>query len=161
MVYETQSLPDLDSDKSNVRRDCLVLIADGEKALFLRNEGDAKAPNLEVERKEEQDNPPTREQAANRRGRMFDGTGHKSAVDDTDWHQLAKERFASDLADMLYKRAHKGDFEELIVAADPSTLGELRKEWHQEVEQRIIAEIDKDLTNHQIDEIEKLVAEHA
>ncbi|UAB78395.1 host attachment protein [Erythrobacter sp. SCSIO 43205] len=161
MVYETQSLPDLDNDKSNVRRDCLVLIADGEKALFLRNVGDAKHPNLDVVRTKEQDNPPNREQAANRRGRMFDGTGHKSAVDDTDWHQLAKERFASELAEMLYKRAHHGEFDELIVAADPSTMGELRKEWHQEVEKRIIAEIDKDLTNHQIDEIEKLIAENA
>ena len=49
----------------------------------------------------------------------------------------------------------------MIVAADPSTLGELRKEWHQEVEKRIIAEIDKDLTNHDMSDIEKLVAEHA
>ena len=161
MVYETESLPDLNDDASNIKRGCLVLIADGEKALFMRNIGDAKAPHLEVERKEEQDNPPDREQSANRRGRMFDGTGHKSAVDDTDWHELAKERFASDLADMLYKRAHKGDFDELIVAADPSTLGELRKEWHQEVEQRIVAEINKDLTNHDMADIEKIIAENA
>lgn len=161
MVYETKSLPDLDADKSNVPHDCLVLIADGEKALFLRNEGDAKAPNLSVVRTKEQDNPPNREQAANRPGRMFDGTGHKSKVDDTDWHQLAKDRFASDLADLLYKRAHRGEFEDLIIAADPSTLGELRKELHQEVEKRIIAEIDKDLTNHEVSDIEKLIAEHA
>ncbi|MEO0461765.1 MAG: host attachment family protein [Pseudomonadota bacterium] len=161
MVYETEALPDTDDTKSNVRHDCLVLIANGEKALFLRNVGDAKAPHLEVVRKKEQDNPPNREQAANRRGRMFDGTGHKSAVDDTDWHQLAKDRFASELADLLYQRAHRGEFDELIVAADPSTLGQLRKEWHQEVKQRIVAEIDKDLTNHEIDDIEKLIAEHA
>ncbi|KWV93414.1 Host attachment protein [Erythrobacter sp. YT30] len=139
----------------------MVLIADGEKALFLRNEGDAKAPNLSVVRTKEQDNPPNREQAANRPGRMFDGTGHKSKVDDTDWHQLAKDRFASDLADLLYERAHRGEFEDLIIAADPSTLGELRKELHQEVEKRIIAEIDKDLTNHEVSDIEKLIAEHA
>jgi len=161
MVYETQNLPDLDSDKSNVTHDCLVLIANGEKALFLRNVGDAKALQLEVVRKKEQDNPPNREQAANRPGRMFDGTGHKSKVDDTDWHQLAKDRFAGDLAEQLYSRAHEGEFQKLIVAADPSTLGELRKEWHQEVEERIIAEIDKDLTNHEIVDIEKLLAEQA
>lgn len=161
MVYETERLPELNSDKSNVPRDCLVLVADGEKALFLRNEGDAQALDLHVERKKEQDNPPNREQSANRPGRMFDGTGHKSKVDDTDWHQLAKERFASDLADILYKRAHKGDFDRLIIAADPSTLGELRQELPQEVEQRIIAEIDKNLTNHDMADIEKLIAEHA
>lgn len=161
MVYETQKLPDLDDEKSEVRHDCLVLIANGEKALFLRNIGDAKAPHLSVVKKETQDNPPDREQSANKPGRMFDGTGHRSAVDDTDWHELAKDRFARDLADILYKRAHRNEFDELIVAADPSTLGELRKEWHQEVERRIVAEIDKDLTNHPVSDIEKLIAKSA
>lgn len=138
-----------------IATDTLILVADGEKALFLRNEGDEKYLNLQVEQKEKQDNPPTREQAANRRGRMFDGTGHKSAVDDTDWHELAKDRFAADLADMLYKRAHNGDYDRLVVIASPSTLGEMRDHFHKEVSDKIIGEIDKDLTNHPLNEIEK------
>lgn len=138
-------------------KNALVLIADGEKALFLRNEGDAVYPDLQVEKKKTQDNPPNREQAANRRGRMFDGTGHKSAVDDTDWHELAKERFASEVADLLYKRAHSGDFDQLILVATPNVLGELRAQMHSEVTDRIVAEIDKNLTNHPINEIEQLL----
>lgn len=161
MVYETAPLPDLDSDKSAVPRDCLVLIADGEKALFIRNEGDAKTLHFVVERKKEQDNPPDREQSANRPGRMFDGTGHKSAVDDTDWHELAKDRFAEDLAQILYERAHRGDFDHLIIVADPSTLGTLRDNLHQEVSDKLIAEIDKNLTNHSMEDIERLVRENA
>lgn len=161
MVYETEPLPDLDSDKSNVPHDCLILIADGGKALFLRNEGDAKVPNFVVERKKEQDNPPDREQSANRPGRMFVGSGHKSKVDDTDWHELAKDRFADDLAQILYDRAHKGDFDHLIIAADPSTLGTLRDGLHQEVSDKLIAEIDKNLTNHDMADIERLVCENA
>ena len=140
-----------------IATDTLVLIADGEKALFLRNEGDEKHLNLQVEQKEEQDNPPTRDQAANRRGRMSDGMGNKSAVDDTDWHEIAKDRFAADLADMLYKRAHKGDYDRLVIIADPSTLGEIRGQIHQEVSNKVIGEIDKNLTNHPMDEIEKML----
>jgi protein required for attachment to host cells len=139
----------------NIANDSLILIADGQKALFLRNDGDEKYLNLVVETKEEIDNPPNREQAANRRGRMFDGNDHKSAVDDTDWHQLAKERFATDISELLYKRAHRGDFERLVVVASPQALGELRQNWHKEVRDKIIGEIDKDLTNHPIEEIEK------
>jgi protein required for attachment to host cells len=161
MVYETKPLPDLDSDKSNIPHDCLILIADGEKALFLRNQGDAKGPHFIVERKEEADNPPDREQSANNAGRMFDGTGHKSKVDDTDWHELAKDRFAADMAEILYRRAHRGDFDALVIAADPSTLGALRDGLHQEVREKVVAEIDKDLTNHDMTEIEGLVSEHA
>lgn len=144
----------------NIPNDALILIADGEKALFLRNEGDSKYPNLQVERKKTQDNPPTREQAANRRGRMSDGgqgNPHRSAVDDTDWHELAKDRFADELADLLYKRAHDGDFNDLIVVATPNTLGELRQNYHQEVENKIRGEVDKDWTNHPLNEIEELL----
>ena len=136
-----------------------VVIANGEKALFMVNKGDAEHPHLDVFREEEQDNPPNREQAANRPGRFNDGPSvHRSAVADTDWHQLAKDRFAKDLADILYKQAHANKFDALVIAADPSTLGELRKQMHQAVTERIVAEFDKDLTNHPIDKIEQMLA---
>lgn len=136
-----------------------VLIADGEKALFLENQTDGQDPFLEVFREEAQDNPPNREQAANRPGRFNDGPSvHRSAVADTDWHELAKDRFAHDLADILYKQAHKGRFSKLVIVAPPNTLGELRQEMHQEVAQKVIGEVPKTLTNHPIDEIEKIVS---
>ncbi len=135
-----------------------VLVADGEKALFLRNDLDTQDFDLNVVRIEEQENPSDREQSANRPGRMHDGgPGQKSALDDTDWHELAKERFASDMAEILYKQAHKGKFDEIVLIAPPSTLGELRKELHQEVTDKVIAEIPKTLTNHPINKIEELV----
>lgn len=141
----------------DIPNDTLVLVADGGKALFLRNEGDEKYLNLTVERKRENDNPPSREQGANRPGRMFDGSGHRSAVDDTDWHELAKDRFAADLADRLYARAHKGDFSRLVIVASPHVLGEIRPQLHKEVTDRLIGEVDKDLTNHPLDEVERLL----
>ena len=85
------------------------------------------------------------------------GAGQRSALDDTDWHELAKERFAEDLAAILYKKAHAGEFERLVIVAPPATLGELRNTMHKEVAERVIGEIPKTLTNHPIDKIEKLV----
>ncbi|SEL32216.1 host attachment protein [Roseovarius nanhaiticus] len=135
-----------------------VLICDGEKALFLRNDGDAQAPDLNVVRIDEQDNPKDIDQSANRPGRMKDdGVGHRSAFDDTDWHELAKERFASDLADRLYKQAHSGKFDRIVIVAAAKTLGALRGELHKEVQSKIIAEIDKDLTNHPLDKVEQMI----
>ncbi|WP_407496129.1 host attachment family protein [Pseudooceanicola sp. MF1-13] len=140
---------------AKLSHDAWVLIADGEKALFLKNITDSEDPNLEVVRKEEQENPKDIDQSANRPGRMPDtGPGQMSAMDDTDWHELAKERFADDLADLLYKQAHKHKFEEIVLVASPDTLGELRKKLHKEVEAKVIAEIPKNLTNHPINEIE-------
>ncbi|WP_417720466.1 host attachment protein [Salipiger sp.] len=135
-----------------------VLVADGEKALFLRNDVDAENPDLNVVRIKQQDNPSDREQSANRPGRMKDGgPGQKSAYDDTDWHELAKERFADELADLLYQQAHKGAFERIVLVAPPATLGELRSKLHKEVADKVVAEIDKTLTNHPIDKIESLL----
>ncbi|WP_425052741.1 host attachment family protein [Psychromarinibacter sp. S121] len=144
---------------TDIRNGTWVLIADGEKALFLRNDLDEVNLDLNVVRIEEQDNPSDREQSANRPGRMADnGAGQRSALDDTDWHELAKERFADDLADILYKLAHKGRFDRLVICAAPKTLGELRDKMHKEVLQRVIAEVPKDLTNHPLDKVEQMLA---
>jgi protein required for attachment to host cells len=143
---------------SGIPHEAWVLIADGEKALFLKNITDEEDPNLEVVRKEEQDNPKDIDQSANRPGRMQDtGVQQRSAMDDTDWHELAKERFADDLADLLYKQAHKHRFEKIVLVAAPKILGELRKTIHKEVADKVIAEVPKTLTNHPLDEIEDLL----
>ncbi|AHD09248.1 MULTISPECIES: host attachment family protein [Phaeobacter] len=135
-----------------------VLVTDSEKALLLQNTTDAQNPHLEVRRKEEQDNPSDIDQSANRPGRMHDGgPGQRSALDDTDWHELAKERFADDIADLLYERAHKGKLGNIVLVASPQVLGNLRGKLHKEVQDLVTAEIPKTLTNHPIDEIEKIV----
>lgn len=136
-----------------------VLIADGEKALFLENIGDDQDMHLKVIRKEEQENPETSDQGTDRPGRFNDGpTVQRSAVQDTDWHALEKHRFAKDLAEMLYKKAHANEFDKIVLVAAPQVLGDLRSELHSEVQDRVIAEIDKTHTNEPIIEIERMLA---
>ncbi len=133
----------------------VVLVADGRKMLFLRNEGDAEFPNLVVEQAREQDNPATRDQATDSAGRASSPQGgSQSSVEPTDFHQIEEDRFAADAADFLKTRALKNDFEKLIVVAPPKTLGELRKHYHKEVSSRLAGELDKDLTGHPIKDIE-------
>ena len=113
-----------------------IVVADGEKALFLQNDGDAQYPNLQVVQEMEQENPATREQGRDRPGRYNDGPSvHRSAVEDTDWHRLGKERFADEIAERLYKLAHRGDFKEIVLIAPPLVLGEMRRnctrKWRQ------------------------------
>jgi protein required for attachment to host cells len=143
-----------------VPHNTFVVVADGAKMLFFRNEGDADFLKLEVERKREQENLQDREMKTDDRGRTFDasgGAGH-SAYEETDFHQLEEDRFAADTAEMLRKRALRNDFESLIIVAPPRTLGELRKHYHKEVEKRLAGEIAKDLTGHPVEEIEKIIS---
>ncbi|WP_375257285.1 host attachment protein [Citreimonas sp.] len=145
--------------KSGLPQNAWVLIADGEKALFLVNKGDHEDMNLTVLRKDKQENPKAGDWAANKPGRMNDtGVQQRSALDDTDWHELEKERFADDLAEHLYKQAHKNAFEKLVIVASRPVLSELRKALHKEVESRIIHEVPKVLTNHPLDEVEDLLS---
>ncbi|MGN6270834.1 MAG: host attachment family protein [Sphingomonas sp.] len=138
-----------------VPHDAFVVVADGRKMLFFRNEGDAAYPNLIVERVREQDNPPDREQSTDAPGSAFSSNGSgRSSYDETDFHQLEEDRFAAETAERLKKRALANDFEKLIVIAPPRTLGELRKHYHKEVLGRLIGELDKDLTGHPVKEIE-------
>jgi protein required for attachment to host cells len=142
-----------------IPHNAFVFVGDGRKALLLRNEGDADLLNLKTERVFTDHNPPTHEQGADRPGRAFSSAGVvRSSVSQTDWHQLEEHRFAAEVAAMLERTVRDRGVETLIVVAPPRALADLRKAFHPEVKKRIIAEIDKDLTKHPIDQIEKHLA---
>ena len=134
-----------------------VMVLDGEKYLLLRNRGDADNLDLRVVEHEEIDNPPTHDQGTEQPGRKADAGLGRSAVEQTDWHALEKANFAGDVADRLKNWALKNRFRELLVCADPRTLGTIRPKYHSEVSRRLIGEIDKDLTSLPVDEIEHIV----
>ncbi len=144
-----------------------VLVADGRKMLFFRNEGDNEFLSLEVERKRIEPNPKDSDQGTDRPGRTFSGSkgagvgsaasNARSAYEESDFHQLEEDRFAADAAEMLKERALRNEYDSLIVVAPPSTLGELRRHYHKEVEKRLTGEIAKDLTNMPVEEIERIL----
>ncbi len=141
----------------------VVLVADGRKMLFLRNEGDGEYPNLIVEHAREQDNPKDGDQKTDAAGGSSSTQGggqfapSRGSMAETDFHQLEEDRFAADAADLLKRRALANEFEQLIVIAPPRTLGELRKHYHKEVSSRLAGELDKDLTGHPVPDIEKAI----
>ena len=142
-----------------IASEALVVVGDGEKALFLRNKGGPEEIRLEVEHILGHENLATHEQGTDKPGRAFASAGTaRSAMEETDWHQLGEDRFAVDIADTLYRLAHANKFEALVVVAPPKVLGNLRKAFHKEVADRIRGELPKDLTSHPIPDIEKLLA---
>ena len=143
--------------KLQIPHEALVFVGDGHKALFLRNTGDERFPNLKTERVIVEENPPTREQGSDRPGRAFKraNTNYRSSMGTTDWHALEKDRFAQRIAETLAKLVHERKASTLIVVAPPRTLAELRAAFPADVKARVIAEIDKDLTKHPVGEIEK------
>jgi len=143
-----------------IHHNALILVGDGRKALFLRNRGTPQALDLVVERiLDGADNPSTHEQGTDRPGRVIQSVGSaRSSVEQTDWHTLEEQKFATTIAEALYRAALAGDFEELVIVAPPKTLGMLRQTFHKQVSDRIHGEVPKTLTSTPVDEIQRLLA---
>jgi len=138
-----------------IPHDSVVLVADGAKMLFFRNEGDAEYLQLVVEDADQQRDDYDRDIKSDQAGQKPAGGGFGgSTAGEPDYHEQAEERFAKDAADVLNRRALAGGFERLVVVAPPKTLGELRKHYHKETERRLAGEIAKDLVNQPVDRIE-------
>jgi len=140
-----------------IAHDALVMVVDGGKMLLFRNAGDEEFPDLKVEEAVEQVNPADREQSTDRPGRASATVGTRSAMEETDFHQQAEDRFAVETADLLNRRALAGDFDQLVIVAPPTTLGEMRKHYHKTLQDRLAGEIPKTLTGHPVDEIEQII----
>jgi protein required for attachment to host cells len=147
--------------KLRIPHNAYVFVGDGRKALFLRNDGDEKFPNLRTEKVFEDENPPSHEQGSDRPGRLSENAlrGRRSAVEPTDWHDIEEHHFARKVAAAMERMIRAGKAKALAVVAPPRTLVELRNAFHSDVKACIVAEINKDLTKYPIGEIEKYLTE--
>ena len=135
-----------------------VLIGDGRKALVLVNRGDERCPDLRLaEILRAPSNPATHEQGTDQPGRAIVGSSRRSCLEQTDRHQIAKDRFSDEVAADIAKGHRKHPFPALVLVAPPHTLAELRHALTDDVRRVVRAEIDKDLTKLPLDEIEKRI----
>jgi len=141
-----------------IPHDACVLVADGKKALLLRNIGTAYQLMLEVEQViEASANPLSHEQGTDRPGRTWAGS-HRSSVDETDFHDLEEQRFSTIVAERLETICAEGAIGKLVIAAAPKSLANLRHAMSESLSKRVIAEYDKDLVNLPIEEIQRHLA---
>src|SRR5258708_18535602 len=148
-------------NKMSIPHDAIVFVGDGRKALFLRNAGDEKFPNLRTEQVFVDHNPATNGQGSDKPGRLFAGANardRRSALEATDWHELEEHRFARMVAEAFEKLVRERKVKAVVIVAPPRTLADLRQALHSDVKARVMAEIDKDFTRHPVYEIEKHLA---
>ncbi len=133
------------------------VVADGERYVIFENTGTPMRPELQVVDVKVLENPPAREQGADRPGRLFERGNGRSTVEQTDWHTFEKKRFGESLSKRLNALSEAGNFACIIIAADPRTLGIMRKSYSQKLEQQLAMEIPKDLTNTPVKKLIELV----
>jgi protein required for attachment to host cells len=130
--------------------------------LFLRNQGDENQLDLRTEAHDEREDWKDHEIKSDAAGSSKQGFGFgRPALGETDFHQQDEDRWVKDAADKLKARALRNDFDALAIVAPPRALGILRKELHKEVERRVVATFNKEMTDRPIPDIEDLLAGEA
>ena len=124
-----------------------IAVADGEKLNLFHTTGEAN--NLQL-RPLPQANVDDETKGA--------GASRGSSSGNPDESQAAEDGFTAGVADILNRRVLDGTIKNLIIIAAPRTLGELRKHYHKSLTAVLVGEIDKDLTGHQIADIERTIA---
>ena len=89
---------------------------------------------------------------------MASGGRHNSSAANPDDSQQDEDSFSAGIAGMLNKQVLEGKIKNLVIVAAPRTLGELRKGYHKSLSDVLIGELDKDLTGHTVQDIEKALA---
>ncbi len=136
-----------------------VIVCDGAKALFLRNDGDAELVNLTVVDHQSQPDEATRDLGSDRPGRVHQSHGEgRSAMGDTDWHAEAEADFLKGVAEAVRTRVEAHEIKAMILIAPPKALGILRPELSSLPDGVLRAEIDKDMVKLTVPEIEKHLA---
>ena len=126
----------------------LVALANGERFVLMRNVGQPFEPKLE--RVTELDLELTNFSAGIRHQ---DPAGQRNGSTDLD--ELAH---GAAIAEWLNSQALRGGIGQLVIAADPKTLGQIRPRLHKELASRVVGEVAKDLINQPVDAVERALA---
>ncbi|MGM4984382.1 MULTISPECIES: baeRF12 domain-containing protein [Rhizobium] len=142
-------------EKHRIPRDSWVLVCDGVKALFLRNDGDAELINL-IPVEIYGDKTAFQAPAADRPGRIYQSQGRsRSSVEAVDLKWQSEEAFVSDVARRLDQLVRNRTVKHLIIIAPPKVLGVLRAHLTPTVHSVVKGEVANDFTMLPIPEIEQ------
>lgn len=117
-----------------------VAVADGTQFQLFRNSGTEQEPSLKAV------DLPTSDESA-----------HNAGQGDSP-RQNAEAGHAASVAEALNAAVLSHKIKRLVVIADPSTLGEMRKLYHKTLEAALVGEIAKTLTSQSTDDILKSIA---
>lgn len=126
-----------------------ILIADGAQARVLENGGPGKGLTLVEGLNFSQEPLKNQDIVTDRPGRSFAsvGNGRSGYEPDVSPVEQREARFVSTVADALERHRRDGAFDRLIIAADPTSLGTIRGALSKALQDAVVAELPKDLTN--------------
>lgn len=127
--------------------DTTVAVVDGEKLRLFRNKG--VEPRIQLVEETVAGVQPANQGSGGR---------HRSSAANPDRWRLEEDDFAASAAECLNRLTLGGEIVSLFVIADPRTLGELRRHFHDMTRENLIGDLAKDFTGGSIETIETALA---
>ena len=135
-----------------------VIVCDGGRYVVYENMGDIDRLDLRVVESGSIENPPAREQGDDRPGRYPSPNGQRSAVGQTDRHDLAERRFIQDLAQKVAHWTGADRSNRFVLIADPKSTGLMRTALPESAADSMISSIIGDYVHRPVEIIEELIA---
>lgn len=134
----------------------LVLVADGRRALFMRNAGTATSLRMEVvDVLEAGENPANREQGTGPADRVVHQSGVRgtSTVETPDYHSRAEKEFLVGVMSALDAHVRQSNAKVVVLVAPPKALATLREVATPVIKAVLRGEVTKDLVNEPLEKI--------
>ena len=129
-----------------VPQNATIAVVDGENFNLYRNKGgNSEAISLTELREHDSEDRPS-------------NSGRSSSAANPAAKQMEEDAFGKGVTEKLNKMVLENRIESLIIIAAPRSLGEMRRNYHAKLQEVLLAEIDKTLTNASIAEIEQALS---
>lgn len=138
----------------------LLVLADGQKAMFLRNQGHNGQIRLEKVQTFTLDNLASHELGWDRPGRAYSrcaNDSRRSAYESSDPHEQGEMRFLEDLARAIDGALASDGYQRVVLMAPPRALGILRQALSPAAQQRVQETVPKDYLKTPMAELEQML----
>lgn len=138
----------------------LIVIADGQRSSFFRNDGADGQIQLAEVRRLSFDNAASHELGRARPGRTHDSfSSSRSTYEQNDPHEQNEADFLALVANSIEEELKTGVYQDLVLIAPPSALGSLRNVMSKTIQDQISQEIGKDYTKTPLSDLEEILTQ--
>jgi protein required for attachment to host cells len=133
-----------------------LAVCDGTKGLLIENRGDHRHPKLETREVMTASNPLTHEQGSAKPGRAFSSIdGRRAAVEETDLHLQAEQKFIQNFSDHVERKVHEASIQSIVLIAPARALGILRESLGPSTRHALTGTLARDYVRLSLNEIER------
>jgi len=134
-----------------------VYVCDGGRFVAYEQGGDTEFLDLSFVESETFRNLPSHDLGDDRPGRYPSPDGQRSAVSQTDQHELAESRFTAELVSRIKSWCQLSAGNKFVLIADPRSMGRIRRSLTPAIKERMLHSITGDFVHHPASEITRVV----